>query len=1185
MKRSNKKLALLMAFIFLFTFISPISINAGAPNTSIHLKGEVVSTDTVYVGLAIFDEFGVFVELVTDFGGVHSELGLFPMAPGAGGFTLADEATENLPMITAFVVNGDTYIVNPLANRDPRIRVGQEGNLGAGTNNYWILEGSVDPEIQIVKTAVDGPGPYLPGDTVDYSFVVTNLGALDAHALYDVHVIDSTIGYTTPEIDWVTLEPGDSFTFYASYMIPLEHDTPSFENTATAYGTYGLPEIFETTITDVDTETVVVTIFTAEPSISITKVADIDTGEVGDVATYTIVVTNNGNVNLENIYVSDPQLGIVDYGPFSLATGASHTVVGVTLTHTLTLGDLQMGRYDNTATATVMYNQEPISDSDSETVWVVGSPAIQVTKVADKAYAAVGELITYTIEVTNTGNVQLINVTVIDPLLGLNVNLGSLATGASILVTPSATYTVLPSDLVVGSVLNIVGVTGYYPAQEETVGDFDEELVDIIGSPDISIMKDADIEDGGVGDTITYTLTVENSGNVPLTNVWVTDPLTGTSVEVGDLAVGESVTLDPSPTYVIQIEDLWYGSVENTAYADGLYMDQPVHANDSESVRVYGAPGISVTKVADGEEYYEGDTITYTIVVTNTGNVPLVGVEVVDDLTGSNWPIGSLATGASVTVSPSATYLVVHADVLTEVVTNAAVASGWYGQVGEGEYVEDTALEEVVILGSPSIEIIKTGDISVGEVGDTVTYDFEITNTGNVTLTNVSFTDAKLGLDIPIADLEPGQTIIATGAGVHVLTLEDLQEGFFENIAEASGTYKDSQVTDDDNWIVTTDGTPIIRIEKEADILSGTVGDVITYTLTVINPGNVDLIEVMVVDDTLGLSYGPFNLAAGATHVVTPAPTYTIELDDVYDMEIVNIATASGIYINAQEERVEVNDEDTVTVETYAEPEITIVKTVDNSLVYVGTTAYYTITVTNTGNIPLRHVRIEDPMFGGLLDDTIDTLDVGESYTVIETLSFTPTSVGTTINTATATGWIYINDEVMVEDTDSASVTARLIPPPPPNYNPSISVTISPDATLVLIGTDVTFTMVVTNTGNTTLNGVTLINTQLGFNVTLTTPLYVAQSRTYTVVKTMDELGLFNTGVDTLGISPQLVTVIDDDDTLVNVYEEEDIPPEPTPGPNPETGALPLGALGLISMMSLGAGFSLLKKREEDEEK
>ncbi|MCK5812418.1 MAG: DUF11 domain-containing protein, partial [Clostridiales bacterium] len=1125
---------------------------------------------------------GVFVELVTEFGDQTSALGLFEMAPGAGGFKLADEATENLPMITAFVVNGDTYIVNPLASRDPRIKVGQEGNLGAGTNNYWILEGSVNPEIQIVKTAVDGPGPYLPGDTVDYSFVVTNLGALDAHSLYDVHVVDSTIGYTTPEIEWVTLAPGDSFTFYASYTIPLEHDTPSFENTATAYGTYGLPEIFETTITDVDTETIVVTIFTAEPSISITKVADIEIGEVGDVATYTIVVTNNGNVDLENIYVSDPNLGITDYGPFNLLIGESETVEEVTLTHTLNLEDLQMGYYDNTATAKVMYDQEPISVSDSERVYVIGSPAIQITKVADKEFAAVGDLITYTIEVTNTGNVELIHVNVVDELLGLNVDLGTLAPGASMLVTPSATYTVLPADLIVGSVLNVVGVTGYYPAQEETVGDFDEALVDIIGSPDISIMKDADIEDGEVGDTITYTLTVENSGNVPLTNVWVTDPLTGTLEEVGDLAVGDSVTLDPSPTYIIQIEDLWYGSVENTAYADGLYMDQPVHADDSESVLVYGTPGISVTKVADGEEYYEGDTITYTIVVINTGNLPLYGVEVFDDLTDSYWYISMLATGASVTVSPDATYLVLNADVLAEVVNNEVTAGGWGGQ--REEYVEDSDNEEVIILGSPSIELIKTGSISVGVVGDTVTYDFKITNTGNVTLTNVDLTDELLSLDIPIADLAPGQTIVITGAGSHVLTLEDLQEGFFENIAKAKGTYKDDQISDEDNWIVTTDGTPIIRIVKEASILSGTVGDVITYTLTVTNPGNVDLIDVMVVDDTLGLSYGPFNLAAGAEHVVSPAPTYTIELDDVYDMEIVNIAKASGVYINVHKEPIEVNDEDTVTVETYAEPEITIVKTVDNSLVYVGTTAYYTITVTNTGNIPLNHVRIEDPMFGGYLDETIEVLEVGESYTVIEPLAFTPTSVGTTVNTATATGWIYISDEVMVEDTDSASVTARLIPPPPPNYNPSISVTIDPDQTLVEVGTDVTFTMVVTNTGNTTLNNVTVDNPTLGFNILLDTPLYVSQSRTYTVVRLMDVVGIFNTQVFVEGISPQLVTVNDDDTTLVEVYEEEIIPPEPTPGPNPETGAIPLGVMGLTSLLSLGLGFTLFKKRREDDE-
>jgi hypothetical protein len=210
-----------------------------------------------------------------------------------------------------------------------------------------------------------------------------------------------------------------------------------------------------------------------------------------------------------------------------------------------------------------------------------------------------------------------------------------------------------------------------------------------------------------------------------------------------------------------------------------------------------------------------------------------------------------------------------------------------------------------------------------------------------------------------------------------------------------------------------------------------------------------------------------------------------------------------------------------------------------------------------------------------------------ETHTFTAGLSKLIDVVGITTNTATVRGWNYLNDETELVDTSTVDVTGNKIPIIIPN-NPSITVSIAPDATLVLLGTDVTFTMVVRNAGNTILNGVTLTNTSLGFSETLTDVLYVGQTRTYTVVKTMDDLITFNTDVVASGISPQLVTVLDDADTLVNVYEEEeeeeDVPEEPTPGANPETGAIPLGLLGIASLLSLGAGVTLFTKRKEDDE-
>ncbi len=127
--------------------------------------------------------------------------------------------------------------------------------------------------------------------------------------------------------------------------------------------------------------------------------------------------------------------------------------------------------------------------------------------------------------------------------------------------------------------------------------------------------------------------------------------------------------------------------------------------------------------------------------------------------------------------------------------------------------------------------------------------------------------------------------------------------------------------------------------------------------------------------------------------------------------------------------------------------------------------------------------------------------------------------------------------------------------------------------------------MVVTNVGNTILNNVRLINIELGFDELLTAPLYIGQSKTFMVTKTMNELLTFTTFVNAEGISPQYVTVLDDSNTLVDVYEEEEeIPEEDIPEANPETGVIPFDLYGILSLLTLGAGVILIKKRKENEE-
>jgi trimeric autotransporter adhesin len=107
---------------------------------------------------------------------------------------------------------------------------------------------------------------------------------------------------------------------------------------------------------------------------------------------------------------------------------------------------------------TICENLNPTNcDTTTVTITVV-DPSMSVTKVADvSTYDAIGDVITYTITVTNTGNVTLTNIVVSDPLTGMNETIASLSPNANAVFTTQ--YTITQSDLDAGSVLNVATAT------------------------------------------------------------------------------------------------------------------------------------------------------------------------------------------------------------------------------------------------------------------------------------------------------------------------------------------------------------------------------------------------------------------------------------------------------------------------------------------------------------------------------------------------------------------------------------------------------------------------------------------------------------------------------------------------------------------------------------------------------
>lgn len=199
---------------------------------------------------------------------------------------------------------------------------------------------------------------------------------------------------------------------------------------------------------------------------------------------------------------------------------------------------------------------------------------------------------------------------------------------------------------------------------------------------DISLVKTADITDitdAVAGETtVTYTFEVTNTGKGTLTDIVLVDDLLGGEITLGTttLKSGESTT--GTATYTLTQEDIDNGEVPNTAEVTGYMPDgTPVTSTDTEIVTITQNPDIELIKTASSTDVavLEGDTVDYTLVVTNTGNISLTNIVVEDELEGiviDTTPLTDLVLAPGDTVTLTATYAITNDDIVAGTLYNHA---------------------------------------------------------------------------------------------------------------------------------------------------------------------------------------------------------------------------------------------------------------------------------------------------------------------------------------------------------------------------------------------------------------------------------------------------------------------------------------------------------------------------------
>ncbi len=230
------------------------------------------------------------------------------------------------------------------------------------------------------------------------------------------------------------------------------------------------------------------------------------------------------------------------------------------------------------------------------------------------------------------------------------------------------------------------------------------------------------------------------------------------------------------------------------------------------------------TDVDSSGEVDLGDTLAYTAVATNSGNVPLENVNVKDLLTDtSGTDCATLAIGAECKLT--GVYTITQADVDAGEVKNTATASA-DGASPKG-YTRTTDVNQIRKL---TLEKTST-ESGFGAKDDELSYSYKATNSGTVTLKGtLSVTDDKVDADditcptVPDVGLAPGAALTCTAD--YTVTQDDVDEGEVKNTASATlGGTTSAEVSLTLPWRSAQGSQPTLSIGSATDLEdAGTIG-------------------------------------------------------------------------------------------------------------------------------------------------------------------------------------------------------------------------------------------------------------------------------------------------------------------------------------------------------------------------
>lgn len=830
----------------------------------------------------------------------------------------------------------------------------------------------------------------------------------------------------------------------------------------------------------------------------------------------------------------------------------------------------------------------------------INSPNIQATKTVNKSVAAIGDILTYTVTIPNTGLLPANNVIFIDSLPNgtsfipgtvtvdnvpqtnanpaAGISLGTINNSASRTITFQATVVSLPNQNPISNTANITfqytpiaGGTTFNGLATSNSAGTQINLADINGTKSVNkLFTD-------IGETLTYSIALANVGNIAATNVIYTDTIpSGTTFIPGSVTVNGVTQAGANPANGISIGSIAANSTTTISFqvfAPSIPQTNPILNSGTTTYQYIPVPNqpavsgtdttnivstqvnnatVTMAKAVDKNFADIGDTLTYTVSFTGTGNTNANNVIFTDVIpTGTTFVLNSLtidgttqagtnpANGVNIGSIPTGTtknvsfQVVVNAIPASNVVSNGSSASYQYTVNPSQSPVTKNISSNVVTtqINNANLTLTKSTNKQFATIGETISYTILITNSGNTAANNVQLTDPLPNgtiltpgtvtlngvlqnvdslVALPIGTIPGGATFtLSFQVTVINITTQNpiINNAFASYLYTVNPSLPPTSKTANSNSVTSTIRLANLHANKSVDKTFAEVGDVLTYTFTLTNDGNVAANNVLLSDSIAnGTAFVPNSVIVngvsqpGATPAsitigsinanATITASFQVVITSIPNPNpISNSASISyNFIVDPNASPVSKNTTSTTTFTQVNDANVISAKTVDKVFATVGDVLTYTVVLTNAGSVSADNPTFVDTnpdgttfipntfLINGVLQNNADP-NIGVPLPAIPANSSLTVSYQVTV--------ISLPAQNPTTNSSSTQYSFILNPGDPPTIETSLSNTVSTqinvanvvivkqvDLTIADVGQPITYTIALANPGNTPANNV-----------------------------------------------------------------------------------------------------------------